>query len=42
MCVMRFSKICSYKNIKKEREDNINVKRTERTNAQPVVEAGFH
>lgn len=41
-CVMRCSKICSYKNIKKDREDNISVKRTERTNAQHVVEAGFH
>lgn len=41
---MRFSKNMQLqKNIKKnrEREDNINVKRTERTNAQPVVEAGF-
>lgn len=40
---MRFSKMSSYKKktLKKRREDNINVNITERTNAQPVVEAGF-
>lgn len=41
---MRFSKNMQLQKTLKKRErekNNINVKRTERTNAQPVVEAGF-